>query len=52
MMTDMKRGLLVKMPELVKHFGKETLFGRIGYSEGLKGGILFLCSDAGPWYIG
>ena len=52
MMTDMKRGLLVIMPELVKRFGRETLFGRIGYPEELKGGILFLCSDAGRWYIG
>lgn len=52
MMTDMNRGLYVKLPELVKHFGKETQFGRIGYPEELKAGILLLCSDAGRWYIG
>jgi sorbose reductase len=52
MMTDMMRGLQVKEPNLVKQFEKETLFGRIGFPEELKGAILFLCSRASGWYTG
>lgn len=46
-MTDMMRGLQEKEPKLVRQMEKETLFGRIGMPDELKGAILYLCSDAG-----
>lgn len=41
MMTHMLRWFQVKQPE------KETLFGRTGCPDKLKGGILLLCSEVG-----
>ena len=53
MMTDMMRGLQTKQPDLVRQFEKETLFGRIGMPDELKGAMLFLCSnEASGWYTG
>lgn len=53
MMTDMMRGLQQQQPQLVDQFEKETLFGRIGMPEELKGAILYLCCDrASGWYTG
>ncbi|CAL5871557.1 uncharacterized protein PFLUO_LOCUS5810 [Penicillium psychrofluorescens] len=53
MMTDMMRGLQEQQPQLVDQFEKETLFGRIGMPEELKGTILYLCCDrASGWYTG
>ena len=53
MMTDMMRGLQEQQPQLVDQFEKETLFGRIGMPEELKGAILYLCCDgASGWYTG
>lgn len=53
MMTDMMRGLQQKQPTLVAQFEKETLFGRIGMPEELKGAVLYLCCDkASGWYTG
>ena len=52
MMTDMMRGLQKIQPTLVAQFEKETLFGRIGFPDELKGGILYLCSQASGWYTG
>lgn len=52
MMTDMMRGLQVKQPAIVAQFEKETLFGRIGFPDELKGPVLFLCSRASGWYTG
>ncbi|KAJ5885882.1 hypothetical protein N7504_011718 [Penicillium tannophilum] len=53
MMTDMMRGLQGQQPQLVDQFEKETLFGRIGMPEELKGAILYLCCDgASGWYTG
>ncbi|KAH7397631.1 hypothetical protein BKA64DRAFT_672438 [Cadophora sp. MPI-SDFR-AT-0126] len=53
MMTDMMRGLQTEQPTLVSQFEKETLFGRIGLPEELKGGMLWLCdSKASGWYTG
>ena len=53
MMTDMMRGLQIKQPDLVRQFEKETLFGRIGMPDELKGAILFLCAnEASGWYTG
>jgi sorbose reductase len=52
-MTDMMRGLQSEHPSLVKQFEKETLFGRIGWPEEMKGAILWLCSSkASGWYTG
>ena len=52
-MTDMMRGLQSEQPDLVKQFEKETLFGRIGLPEELKGAMLWLCSSkASGWYTG
>lgn len=53
MMTDMMRGLQTEQPTLVSQFEKETLFGRIGLPEELKGAMLWLCdSRASGWYTG
>lgn len=52
MMTDMMRGLQKQQPQLVAQFEKETMFGRIGYPDELKGAMLFLCSQASGWYTG
>lgn len=53
MMTDMMRGLQMEQPTLVSQFEKETLFGRIGLPEELKGAMLWLCnSRASGWYTG
>ena len=46
MMTDMMRGLQSQQPDLVRQLEKETLFGRIGDPEELKGPMLWLCSPA------
>ena len=52
-MTDMMKALQSKQPGLVKQFEKETLFGRIGLPEELKGAMLWLCSSkASGWYTG
>jgi NAD(P)-dependent dehydrogenase (short-subunit alcohol dehydrogenase family) len=52
-MTDMMRGLQSEQPNLVKQFERETMFGRIGSPEELKGAILWLSSDsASGWYTG
>ena len=53
MMTDMMRGLQIQQPDLVRQFEKETLFGRIGMPDELRGAMLFLCSnEASGWYTG
>ena len=53
MMTDMMRGLQSKQPDLVSQFEKETLFGRIGLPDELKGAVLWLCAvGASGWYTG
>ena len=53
MMTEMMRQLQVQKPDLVQQFEKETLFGRIGLPEELKGAMLWLCaSKASGWYTG
>jgi NAD(P)-dependent dehydrogenase (short-subunit alcohol dehydrogenase family) len=41
-----------QQPQLVAQFEKETMFGRIGYPDELKGAMLFLCSQASGWYTG
>jgi NAD(P)-dependent dehydrogenase (short-subunit alcohol dehydrogenase family) len=53
MMTDMMRGLQKQAPDLVRQFEKETLFGRIGLPDELKGAMLYLCCEgASGWYTG
>ncbi|RAO74293.1 uncharacterized protein BHQ10_010305 [Talaromyces amestolkiae] len=53
MMTDMMRGLQSQQPALVGQFEKETLFGRIGNPEEVKGALLFLCArGAAGWVTG
>jgi len=53
MMTDMMRGLQSQQPDLVGQFEKETLFGRIGNPEEVKGALLFLCArGASGWVTG
>lgn len=52
-MTDMMKGLQSEQPSLVKQFEKETMFGRIGLPEELKGAVLWLSSPkASGWYTG
>ncbi|KAL2008951.1 hypothetical protein VTN00DRAFT_7145 [Thermoascus crustaceus] len=51
-MTDMMRGLQREQPKLVAQFERETMFGRIGTPEELKGAVLFLCSRASGWVTG
>ena len=52
-MTDMMRGLQSEAPDIVKQFEQETLFGRIGLPDELKGAVLWLCSQkASGWYTG
>lgn len=53
MMTDMMQGLQNQQPDLVRQFEKETLFGRIGNPEEVKGALLFLCArGASGWVTG
>lgn len=52
MMTDMMKGLQSQQPTLVAQFEKETMFGRIGDPDELKGAMLFLCSPASKWITG
>lgn len=53
MMTDMMKSLREQTPDLVRQFEKETLFGRIGMPDELKGAMLYLCSQkASGWYTG
>lgn len=53
MMTDMMQGLHNQQPDLVRQFEKETLFGRIGNPEEVKGALLFLCArGASGWVTG
>ena len=53
MMTDMMQGLQKQQPDLVSQFEKETLFGRIGNPEEVKGALLFLCArGASGWVTG
>ena len=53
MMTDMMKGLQTQQPDLIKQFEKETMFGRIGDPEEVKGALLFLCARrASGWVTG
>ncbi|KAK5218678.1 hypothetical protein LTR72_008617 [Exophiala xenobiotica] len=53
MMTDMMRGLQSQQPDLVKQFEQETMYGRIGNPEEVKGTLLYLCSrKASGWVTG
>ena len=53
MMTDMMRGLQKQQPDLVGQFEKETMFGRIGNPDEVKGAMLFLCArNASGWVTG
>lgn len=53
MMTDMMRGLQNKQPDLVRQFENETMFGRIGNPDEVKGTLLFLCArSASGWVTG
>ncbi|KAF4547419.1 Enoyl-(Acyl carrier protein) reductase-like protein 21 [Elsinoe fawcettii] len=53
MMTDMMRGLQGQQPDLVKQFEEETMFGRIGNPDEVKGTMLFLCArGASGWVTG
>jgi NAD(P)-dependent dehydrogenase (short-subunit alcohol dehydrogenase family) len=53
MMTDMMRGLQERQPELVNQFEKETMFGRVGKPDEVKGALLFLCArNAAGWVTG
>ncbi len=40
------------MPELVKHYEKKILAGRIGEPEDCGGACVFLCSDAAGYVVG
>lgn len=52
-MTAMMQNLQKQQPDLVQQFEKETMFGRIGLPEELKGAILWMCSDRlSGWYTG
>jgi sorbose reductase len=53
MMTDMMRGLQQQQPELVSQFEQETMYGRIGNPEEVKGTLLYLCArGAAGWVTG
>lgn len=53
MMTDMMRSLQKQQPDLVAQFEKETMFGRIGNPDEVKGTLLFLCArNASGWVTG
>lgn len=53
MMTDMMRGLQKEQPNLVTQFERETMFGRIGNPDEVKGPLLFLCArNASGWVTG
>lgn len=52
-MTAMMQQLQNQQPDLVRQFQKETMFGRIGAPQELKGAILWMCSDKlSGWYTG
>jgi NAD(P)-dependent dehydrogenase (short-subunit alcohol dehydrogenase family) len=53
MMTDMMRSLQKEQPDLVGQFERETMFGRIGNPDEVKGAVLFLCArNASGWVTG
>lgn len=52
MMTDMTRMLGEQNPELIKAFSKESMFGRMGKPEELRGVLIFLASGASSYMTG
>lgn len=52
MRTAMYDTVSEKSPAFAYQMSKETMFGRVGFPEELKGCILFLCSQASAWYTG
>ncbi|OIW32926.1 NAD(P)-binding protein [Coniochaeta ligniaria NRRL 30616] len=52
MMTDMTKMLGEQNPELIKAFSKESMFGRMGKPEELRGVLIFLASGASSYMTG
>ena len=52
MRTDMYNKVAAETPAFARQVESETMFGRVGNPEELKGGVLFLCSQASSWYTG
>ncbi|CAH0044294.1 unnamed protein product [Clonostachys solani] len=52
MQTAMYAKVAEENPGFAHQMNKETMFGRAGYPEELKGCVLFLCSQASSWYTG
>ena len=52
MKTAMYRQVAAEQPAFAHQVERETLFGRVGNPEELKGVMLFLCSSASGWMTG
>lgn len=52
MQTDMYRQVAAAELAFARHVEKETMFGRVGQPDELKGAMLFLCSGASSWVTG
>ncbi|KAK9447368.1 uncharacterized protein V1518DRAFT_420802 [Limtongia smithiae] len=52
MRTAMYEKVSAESPAFAHQMDCETMFGRVGNPEELKGAMLFLCSQAGSWFTG
>jgi sorbose reductase len=52
MMTDMTKALNEQVPGLIDSFSKESMFGRMGKPEELRGVLIFLASGASSYMTG
>ncbi|CAK7236850.1 hypothetical protein SEUCBS140593_009758 [Sporothrix eucalyptigena] len=52
MKTDMYKQVAAEQPAFARQVERETLFGRVGNPDELRGVMLFLCSDASSWMTG
>ncbi|CAK7224171.1 hypothetical protein SBRCBS47491_005458 [Sporothrix bragantina] len=52
MKTAMYQQVAAEQPSFARQVERETLFGRVGNPEELKGVVLFLCSSASSWMTG
>lgn len=50
--TPLTSGWMDAKPEMVRHYEKKILLGRIGSSEDCAGACVFLCSDAAQYVVG
>ncbi|CAK7203008.1 hypothetical protein SEUCBS139899_005735 [Sporothrix eucalyptigena] len=52
MKTDMYKQVAAEQPAFARQVERETLFGRVGNPDELRGVMLFLCSEASSWMTG